>query len=75
MRCILKKEGFIDSFELRSDGKKSTISLTLRYRGFQQYPYITNLVRVSKPGFRVYVKSSLIPKVMGGIGISIFATC
>lgn len=69
---ILKNEGFIDSLELKGNNDKRILCITLRYKGLQQHPYITNLVRVSKPGFRVYTKYSSIPKVLGGIGIAIF---
>jgi small subunit ribosomal protein S8 len=69
---ILKQEGFIQSFEIFSDDMQSNfISISLKYRDMSDTPYITNLVRVSKPGFRVYVKKSKIPKVLGGIGIAI----
>jgi small subunit ribosomal protein S8 len=70
---ILKNEGFIESFDLKSKEKKIFISIKLKYKGLQQHPYIANLYRVSKPGLRVYTKSSLIPKVFGGIGIAIYS--
>ena len=69
---ILKVEGFIESFDIFSDVTFSSyISVSLKYKGLSETPYITNLVRISKPGFRVYVKKTKIPKVLGGIGIAI----
>lgn len=69
---ILKEEGFIHSFEVFSDDKSSDfISIFLKYKGLKQIPYMTGLVRVSKPGFRVYVEKTRVPKVLGGIGIAI----
>lgn len=79
---ILKKEGFIESFEecgetyLTETGfVHKYISVTLKYKGVKQKSYITNLKRVSKPGFRVYVNNKSIPKVLGGIGVAVFAKC
>lgn len=70
---ILKDEGFIQSFDVFEDEVfASFIVVYLKYKGMKQMPYITSLVRVSKPGFRVYVKSTKIPKVLGGVGIAIF---
>lgn len=48
------------------------ISINLKYKGTKQKPYISGLKRVSKPGFRVYVNYKNVPKVLGGIGISVF---
>lgn len=70
---ILKKEGFIESFDLRTKGRKNIISIRLKYKGLRQQPYIANLIRISKPGLRVYAKSSFIPKVLGGIGIAVYS--
>ena len=69
---ILKDEGFIQSFDIFSDKNVSSfISISLKYKGLSETPYITNLVRISKPGFRIYVKKTKIPKVLGGVGIAI----
>jgi small subunit ribosomal protein S8 len=78
---ILKNEGFIDSFE-ESDNSYSVpgcnsvrkyITITLRYKGSKQIPYITELKRISKPGLRVYVSYKKIPKILGGIGLAVYA--
>lgn len=78
---VLKTEGFIDSFEecgnvlMSNNGfMHSSIRIVLKYKGTKQKPYITNIKRVSKPGFRIYTNSKNIPKVMGGIGVAVFAT-
>lgn len=69
---ILKDEGFILSFDVFSNQQLlKFISVSLKYKGLQQVPYITSLIRVSKPGFRVYVRKTRIPKVLGGIGIAV----
>lgn len=77
---ILKQEGFIESFEetgeifLTETGfVHKYISINLKYKGVKQKSYITNIKRISKPGFRVYVNNKNIPRVLGGIGIAVFA--
>lgn len=75
---ILKEEGFIDSFEI-VDGDspvKSMLRLKLKYVGErrQRKSVITGLVRVSKPGRRVYTRKMDIPWVLSGMGISILST-
>jgi len=72
---ILKQEGYIVGFlvEDLSDrpGKKLTISM--KYTPDRQRT-ISGLKRVSKPGLRVYTKSSDVPRVLGGMGIAILST-
>lgn len=77
---ILKKEGFIESFEESGETFLSQNSISykyiyinLKYKGVRQIPYITQLKRISKPGLRVYVSCKNIPRVLGGIGIAVFA--
>jgi len=70
---ILKEEGFIEDFELLSDGVKKSLRLKLKYLGKRE-PAITGLKRVSKPGLRVYVGAGEIPRVYGGLGIAILST-
>jgi small subunit ribosomal protein S8 len=75
---ILKEEGFIDSFEA-VEGEtpgKSSLRLKLKYVGErrQRKSVITGLVRVSKPGRRVYSRKMDIPWVLSGMGISILST-
>ena len=72
---ILKEEGFIDSFETNSlvSGVPHLV-ITLKFKTSKQKPYITTLKRISKPGIRVYAKSSNIPRVLGGIGTVVLST-
>src|SRR3977135_3384629 len=67
---ILKEEGYINNFVLKGEGLKRTTRIFLHYdaRGTSS---ITHLQRVSRPGRRVYVGSSEIPKVLGGYGVNI----
>jgi len=70
---ILKEEGFINNYKISGEGARRTIRVYLRYgpRGEQ---VVSKLERVSRPGCRVYVKSTAVPKVLGGMGINIIST-
>ena len=69
---VLKDEGYIDGFEVREDGTKRDMEISLRYYAGQ--PVIEKLERVSRPGLRIYRGVNDIPKVMNGLGIAIVST-
>ncbi|WP_215825758.1 30S ribosomal protein S8 [Spiroplasma endosymbiont of 'Nebria riversi'] len=72
---ILKEEGYITDFKINEkpkDGTHSKIDILLKYKASQRV--IWGLKRISKPGLRVYVKNSEIPKVLNGLGIAIIST-
>jgi len=71
LAAILKKEGYITDFEMKSEGRPQLRVLT-KYSG--KTPAITGLKRVSRPGLRRYVGADDIPRVLGGMGISILST-
>lgn len=70
---ILKSEGFIRDFEVQQGQPCDTIILHLKYTPDRR-PVITGLKRVSKPGLRVYTGRAEIPRVRGGLGLSILST-
>lgn len=71
---ILKKEGFINDFAMLDDiDDRKIISLDIAYSESKE-PVIMGLRRVSKPGLRVYVQKGEIPRVFGGLGISMLST-
>lgn len=70
---ILKEKGFIKSFKVIRDRKQGIIRITLKYYEGQER-VVTGLKRVSKPGRRVYVDKTSIPRAMGGFGITILST-
>lgn len=70
---ILKEEGFIKDYELVKDQKFRTMRIWMRYTG-KKVPVLTGVKRVSKPGLRVYVKATEMPRVFGGLGIAIVTT-
>jgi small subunit ribosomal protein S8 len=70
---ILKREGFIKEYSLVEGTPFSTIAITLKYTSDRR-PAISGLRRVSKPGLRIYTKRDEIPRVRGGLGLSILST-
>ena len=70
---ILKSEGFIHDLEVQPGTPRDTIVIRLKYTPDRQ-PVITGLKRVSKPGLRVYSGRADIPRVRGGLGLSILST-
>jgi len=69
---ILKKEGYISDVATEGAKTKKLLKLKLKYDG--RKGVIEGLRRVSTPGLRRYVSSTAIPRVRGGLGISIVST-
>lgn len=70
---VLKAEGYIrDYAQVDYDNGKSEIEIELKY--YEGQPVIREIVRVSKPGRRVYASVKAIPQVANGLGISILST-
>ena len=70
---ILKDEGFIKYYKVMRTNKQGTIRIFLKY-GPDKTRVINGLERVSKPGIRRYLPSTDIPRVRGGLGITILST-
>ena len=70
---ILKEEGFINDYEVLRGKPHRTIKIYLKYSNKNQ-PILSGLERVSKPGLRVHVQRKEIPRVYGGLGITIVST-
>ena len=70
---ILLDEGYIKSVDFVDDGLQGQIKIDLKYVQGKE-SVIKGLKRISKPGLRVYARSSEIPKVLGGLGIAIIST-
>ena len=70
---VLRREGFIENFEVVEEGPKRSLKVRLRYTGKRE-PMLSGLQRVSKPGLRVYVQKGEIPRVYGGLGVAILST-
>ena len=69
---ILEEEGFIDRYEVLKGKPQTMMKVHLKYTDDQ--PSILGLERASKPGLRVYAGRREIPRVYGGLGITILST-
>ena len=70
---ILKEEGFIKNFRVLEDQKQNTLRVYMKY-GPGNEKVISGLVRVSKPGRRVYVTHDKVPSILAGMGVAIVST-
>jgi len=70
---ILVNTGFIRSFKMAKDSKQGVMRLYLKYDDRGQHA-IENIERVSKPGRRIYVRATEIPRVRTGLGMVILST-
>ena len=71
--AVLKQEGFIRTYKpVGEHPAQRTLRVYLKY--MKKRPTITELVRVSKPGKRVYRKAAELPRVLGGLGLAIVTT-
>src|SRR5512144_1128758 len=70
---LLKDEGFIKNYRLIEDDKQGMLRVYLKY-GAGNEKMIAGLVRVSRPGRRVYVAKDEIPSILGGMGVAILST-
>jgi small subunit ribosomal protein S8 len=71
---ILKEEGYIRDYRVEETAKPyKTLVVELKY-GRSRERIITDLKRISKPGRRIYARKDRLPRVLGGMGISILST-
>jgi small subunit ribosomal protein S8 len=70
---ILKEEGYVSNFKATEEEGHKVIRIYLKYDNNND-AVISNVARVSRPGCRVYVRRTEIPRVLGGMGINILTT-
>lgn len=70
---VLKNLGYIKNYKYIEDRKQGMVRVYLKY-GINKEKVITQLVRISKPGRRIYCRSNNIPKVLNGLGTAIIST-
>ena len=68
---VLKSEGYIIDYKI-TDEKKPSIEINLKYNSGN--PVINTIERISKPGRRIFSRSSSLPKINNGLGIAIVST-
>ena len=69
---ILKSEGYIIDYEVKSDDNKANLHIILKYN--LGNPVISSIERGSKPGRRIFSSAESLPKVNNGLGIAIIST-
>ena len=70
---ILQQEGYIASWKTEDLEVGKNLIVTLKY-GPNRERSIAGIKRISKPGLRVYAKSTNLPKVLGGLGVAIISS-
>jgi small subunit ribosomal protein S8 len=70
---VLKEQGYISDYELREGRVGTDLVVKLKYSRDRRR-VISGIQRVSKPGRRVYVDQTSIPRVLGGMGIAVLST-
>ncbi len=70
---ILKNEGYIAGWKVEDARVGQTLTIDLKF-GPNRERSIVGIKRVSKPGLRVYARSTEIPRVLGGLGVAILST-
>jgi small subunit ribosomal protein S8 len=70
---ILQREGYITAHSKEEAPVGATLRVVLKYGAGRQRA-LAGLKRISKPGLRVYAKSTNLPRVLGGLGIAILST-
>ena len=67
---IMKQEGYITEYEIISKAPQDELFITLKY-GDKKEKVIRGLRRISKPGLRIYAGKNELPRVLGGLGLSL----
>lgn len=70
---ILKSEGFISNYKIVEGKYQGTLRVYLKYSDDGE-PVIHGIERISRPGRRIYRNKGEIPRVLGGLGLSIVST-
>jgi small subunit ribosomal protein S8 len=70
---VLAAEGFVEGFEVGGEPPQQLLTITLKPRT-PRGRALSGLRRISRPGLRVYARKTELPRVLGGLGISIIST-
>ena len=70
---ILKAEGYIAGWTVEDAPVAKNLTIQLKF-GPNRERSLAGVRRVSKPGLRVYAKSTNLPRVLGGLGVAILST-
>jgi small subunit ribosomal protein S8 len=70
---VLVEEGYVESFHAGEPGPGQLLTVELKPRTSRGRA-LSGLRRISRPGLRVYARKTEIPRVLGGLGISLIST-
>ena len=70
---ILQEEGYIKNYRYLEDRKQGMLRLDLKYYDDKER-VISGIKRISRPGRRVYIGKTELPRVLNGLGIAIVST-
>lgn len=70
---ILQREGYIVDYDVEDARVGKTLTVNLKF-GPNRERALAGMRRISKPGLRVYAKSTDLPQVLGGLGVAILST-
>jgi SSU ribosomal protein S8P len=70
---LLKKEQYIDNYRLMENKQQGILRVYFKLT-LEKAPVITGVRRISRPGSRVYVKGSKLPRVLNGLGLALIST-
>ena len=70
---VLLAQGYIAGHRTEAATVGKSLVIDLKY-GPNRERSIAGIKRVSKPGLRVYAKSTELPRVLGGLGVAIIST-
>jgi small subunit ribosomal protein S8 len=70
---VLKDEGYIEDFDRIDDGRQGILRVTLKYDQSGE-PIIKEIIRISKPGCRIYSSVDKLPRVLAGMGVVVVST-
>lgn len=72
---LLYKNGYILKYTfVDTDNKQGEIKIALKYDPVSRIPAIRELVRVSRPGRRIYKGAESLPKIINGLGVAFIST-
>ena len=69
---VIEEEGYINGHEKAENDGKPMIRVDLKY--YQGEPVIDSIIRISKPGRRIYYGAEDLPSVQNGLGVAIVST-
>jgi len=70
---VLKDEGYIEDFDRIDDGRQGILRVALKYDQSGE-PIIKEIIRISKPGCRIYSSVDKLPRVLAGMGVVVVST-